>query len=436
MNMDREASLSRRDFAKAAVAIGGSAALAACMDRQGGQGDEGVDIPGGVDDPSTLGPTQFVWETATDDYGNEVAPRHHVMRLLDYAGDGTPDDSDRETVENAFRSLERAFEWSNEGLLFSIGYSPAYFDRFDSEVPDSVDLPQPEALSASEDPELDDSDAVLHLATDNEVALLQAEEALFGNRETANGVTMESTFEDVLEGPRENSHRRTGFVGAGLPAKHADDEEVRGVPDDAPIDEDAPLFMNFKSGFKKNQASTDRVRIQDGPFADGTTKHVSKLRTNLNQWYNQDSREQRVAKMFCPVHAEEDRVEGIGENLGDSSKIDDCIEDPVEMASEKGVVGHSQKMAAEAREDDEPLILRRDFDTTDGDYTGLHFASLQETIGDFVTTREAMNGEQYAEETSVGRELNNGIRQYLTTVRRGNFLVPPREHRALPPARP
>jgi hypothetical protein len=93
-------------------------------------------------------------------------------------------------------------------------------------------------------------------------------------------------------------------------------------------------------------------------------------------------------------------------------------------------------MAAEAREDDEPLILRRDFDTTDGDYTGLHFASLQETIGDFVTTREAMNGEQYAEETSVGRELNNGIRQYLTTVRRGNFLVPPREHRALPPARP
>jgi hypothetical protein len=437
MKLDREASLSRRTFAKAAVAIGGSAALSACMDRQGdGDGGEPVDIPAGVEDPATLGAAQFVWETGTDDYGNEVPPRHHVMRLLEYTGEGTPSEADREAVETALRTLERAFEWSNHGLVFSIGYSPAYFDRFDADLPDSVDLPEPEALSPSEDPELDDADVVLHLASDNEVALLQAEEALFGNRDQANGVSMEATFDGVLEGPRENSHRRTGFVGAGLPAENAANEDVRGVPDDAPIDEDSPLFMNFKSGFKKNQASIGRVTIQEGPFADGTTKHVSKLRLNLNQWYNQDSREQRVSKMFCPAHAEEGTVEGTGENLGDSSQLDDCIEDPVERASENGVIGHSQKIAADARKDDEPLILRRDFDTTDGDYTGVHFASLQETIEDFVTTKQAMVGEKYAKETSVGRQLNNGIRQYLTTVRRGNFLVPPREHRALPPARP
>jgi len=289
-------------------------------------------------------------------------------------------------------------------------------------------------MSAAEDPELDDADAAVHLASDNEVAVLQAEEALFGKRETANGVEMPATFEGVLEGPRDNTHRRTGFVGAGLPAEKK--TEARGIPDDAPVDEDSPLFMNFKSGFKKNQASIERVTIEEGPFAEGTTQHVSKLRLNLNQWYNQDSREQRVAKMFCPVHAEEGRVEGTGANLEDSSRIDDCIDDPVEMARDEGVVGHSQKMAADAREDDEPLILRRDFDTTDGDYTGVHFLSLQETIEEFVTTRRAMNGEQYAKETSVGRQLNNGIRQYITTVRRGNYLLPPREHRALPPVRP
>lgn len=434
MKMDREASLSRRDFAKAAVAIGGSAALSACMDRQAGEGEERVDIPGGVDDPSTLGTTQFVWETETDEYGNEIPPRHHVLRLLDYAGDGTPDQSDREAVETALQSLERAFEWSNEGLLFSIGYSPAYFDRYDGDLPENVDLPEPEALSPSEDPKLDDADALFHLASDNEVAVLQAEEALFGNRESANGVKLESTFEGVLEGPRETTHRRTGFIGEGLPAEQKD--KARGIPDDAPVNEESPLFMNFKAGFKKTQASTDRVRIDAGPFADGTTKHLSKLRLNLNQWYNQDSRKQRVAKMFCPAHANEEKVEGSGANLGDSSQVEGCAEESVERAREEGVVGHAQKMAADAREDGEPLILRRDFDTTDDDYSGLHFASLQEGIGDFVTTKQAMNGEKYAKETSVGRQLNNGIRQYITTVHRGNFLVPPRSHRALPPAQP
>jgi hypothetical protein len=436
MKPNEASGLSRRDFAKAAVAIGGSAALSACMDRfsDDPEASHSVDVPSGVDDPGSLAAAQFVWELRTDEHGNEVAPRHHVVRLLDYAGSGTPEDSDRGAVEDALSSLERAMEWSNEGLLFTLGYSPAYFDRFDEDLPDTVDLPEPEAMSVSESPELEDADAVLHLASDSPTAVLAAEEALFGNRKSVNDVELDGTFEGVLEGPRDNVHRRTGFVGAGLPTENK--TEARGIPDDAPVDDDSPLFMNFKSGFTKNQASIDRVTIQDGPFAEGTTQHVSKLRLNLDQWYNQDSREQRVAKMFCPVHAEEGRVEGTGANLGDSSRIDDCIDDPVEMAREKSVVGHSQKMAADAREDDEPLIIRRDFDTTDGDHTGLHFVCLQETIDDFVTTRQAMNGEKYVEETSIGRRTNNGIRRYIKPLRRGNFLLPPRDLRALPPAQP
>src|SRR6202000_1914696 len=38
-----------------------------------------------------------------------------------------------------------------------------------------------------------------------------------------------------------------------------------------------------------------------------------------------------------------------------------------------------------------PVILRRDFDTTDGGLAGLHFVSLQRSIADFVATRTAMN---------------------------------------------
>jgi len=47
-----------------------------------------------------------------------------------------------------------------------------------------------------------------------------------------------------------------------------------------------------------------------------------------------------------------------------------------------------------------------------------------------------MNGTDVAEQSAVGRRNNNGILQYIRTERRGNFLVPPRSLRALPPANP
>ena len=84
------------------------------------------------------------------------------------------------------------------------------------------------------------------------------------------------------------------------------------------------------------------------------------------------------------------------------------------------------------REDDEPLILRRDFDSTDDDRATVHFLSLQAHVREFVDTREAMNGTDVADGTAVGQRTNNGILQYMAVERRGNYLLPPREHRALP----
>ncbi len=68
--------------------------------------------------------------------------------MLDYASDGPPTDADREQVEAALRDLERAYEWSCEGLLSRAQYSPAYFDRFEADVA-GVDLPEPTALDPS-----------------------------------------------------------------------------------------------------------------------------------------------------------------------------------------------------------------------------------------------------------------------------------------------
>ena len=414
--------VSRREFVKAAVAIGGSAALAACTDRE-----EAPDVPTGPDDLSTLPERQHGWEAHlhTDDHGNRLAPNHNVLLLLDYDGEGTPSDADREQFETALRSLERAYQRGPGGLLFTVGYSPAYFERFDEPLPESAGLEEPEALTPLEDPELDRPDVIVHLASDYGQVVLAAEEALLGNRGELNGVEVEADVGDLVE----TVDRRTGFVGEGLPAENQD---VRGIPDSEPVPEESPLYMGFKSGFDKNQASEDRVTIEEGPFAGGTTQHASKIRLHLDQWYEQDSREQRVAKMFCPVHAEEDMVEGAGHNLGDESGVTEaCAEDVEEHAREAGMVGHSQK-AARAREDGSPIILRRDFDSTDDGAAGLHFVSLHRSIDDFVETREAMTGTDVAENSAVSTRQNNGILQYMSVLRRGNYLVPPRSKRALP----
>ncbi|MFW5938432.1 MAG: DUF7405 family protein, partial [Halanaeroarchaeum sp.] len=302
----------------------------------------------------------------------------------------------------------------------------SYFDRFDDPLPESVDLPHPEPLAPFEDPEMDDADVLVHLASDRPSVVLRAEQALRGNTRTLNGVEMDGALTDVFQ----SVDRRTGFVGAGLPAEHADVADVS----EGAISEDAPFFMGFKSGFEKNQASEDRVTIDAGPFAGGTTEHLSTMFIDLHQWYEQDGRYQRVGKMFCPHHAKTGAVEDVGDNLGTDSGMDDCA-DPVESGKSDGMVGHSQKMLS-ARENDEPVILRRDFDSTDGDRPGLHFVSLQESIADFVATREAMNGEAVADETAVGDRTNNGILQYMNVTRRGNFLLPPRSLRSLPPANP
>jgi len=418
--------VSRRAFVKAAVAIGGAAALAACQTR------ESPDLPTGPDSLERLPDRQHAWNDvlARDDHGNVLVPRHRVLLLLEYDGSGTPTGPERETVEAALSGLESAYPRSNEGLLVTVSYSRAYFDRFEAALPESVDLPAPAAMAPFEDPAFDTPDAVVHLASDYGSVVLGAEETLRGERDALNGVAVEDSLSEVFS----VADRRTGFVGAGLPA---DNQDVAGVPEGDHVPEESPMYMGFKSGFEKNQASEDFVTIGDGPFAGGTTQHLSLLRLHLDQWYEQDSRYHRVATMFCPAHAEEGAVDGVGENLGDTSEMTErgCPAHTTEDAHEHGVVGHSQK-SARARAEDSPLMIRRDFDSTDDERATLHFLSLQETIADFRETREAMNGVDVAADTPVGQRQNNGILQYLSVERRGNYLLPPRRHRALPTPRP
>nr|WP_284007920.1 Tat pathway signal protein [Halomicroarcula sp. YJ-61-S] len=423
--------LSRRQFCKAAVAVGGASALSACLGRF-------RDEPVPTGDPDTKPARQHAWREHIrhDEHGNSLLPEHQLLLYVDLDADGPPGEDARATVADALTTLDRAYEWSNDGLVFSVAYSRSYFDRFDESLPADLDLPEPRALSGFETPTFDTQDAVVHLASDNPDVVLEAEEGLTGDRATVNGEDVTARLTDVVT----VDSRRTGFVGAGLPAQHQD---AAGIPDGNPVPEESPLFMGFKAGFVGNQATEDYVTLDSGPFAGGTTKAVANLRQRLGDWYGEQDRREQVMEMFSPAHAENDLVEGIGDNLGANSEIDQYVDDIVDQAREYGRVGHAQKAARGNRDEDGNVkLLRRHFESTDDigsdqKVASLHFPTLQQRISDFEAVREAMNGSDIPAETpAVRQRVNNGILEYIFVRRRGYFLVPPRRHRSLPTPRP
>ncbi len=368
------------------------------------QDDEDL-VPLG-DSAAGLPPRQHAWNAslAVDEAGNTIAPRFHRLLMLDVRSSG--DDSVRR-LESALRTLERTLDWGPAGLLFVLGWSAGYFERWaQMESP----VPRPRPLSSFEAPELDDYDACLHLASNDEARLEEVEAALVrgGRFDGSDGPDLRAVF--TLR------ETRTGFIGNGLPG---DRMNVAGIP------AAAPMGMGFKSGFKKNQASEDDVTIADGPLKGGTTMHVSQIRTRLESWYRLLDEQQRVARMFAPQLSPH-QVRSLGDEAPTFAEAQDAT------AESYGVVGHLQT-TAQARRDGRPVILRRDFDTIDGGSTGVHFVSLQRSVDDFIATTEAMNAAHlsYINPSVKGTE-NNGINEFLFFQRRANYAVPSRSQRSFP----
>jgi hypothetical protein len=422
---------SRRAVLRLAVAAGSTSALSACASLTG-------DDSPSSGDPEDKPARQHAWNEhlRTDEHGNGKLPKHQVLLYVSLDHDGPPSDDDRRAVATALSTLDEAYEWSHDGLLHSIAYSPQYFERFEASLPKDLDLPHPTPLSPFEDPTFDTQDAVVHLASDRPDVVLRAEHALRGKRDDVNGTSVETPLTDAMT----VDSRRTGFVGAGLPAEHQD---AAGIPDSKPVPEESPLFMGFEAGFAGNQATEDYVTLESGPFAGGTTKVIANLRQRLEDWYGEQTYDQRVMELFSPGHAAENLVEGVGSNLGSDSNVDQFVDDIREHARSYGRVGHAQK-AARANRDDQGRVrlLRRHFESTDDidsdqPVASLHFPSLQRGISEFEDVRRAMNGTDVADEsTAVRQRVNNGILEYIFVRRRGYFLVPPRSLRALPRPNP
>jgi hypothetical protein len=364
--------------------------------------------------PSGLPLRQHAWEAtlARDAVGNPVAPRYD--RLLFFDVNGRPTKAHALILEAALRTLERTYQWGPSGLLFTAGWGPGYFKR---SLRIASPIPPARALSDFELPAIDDYDLCLHLASDDERRLASVEQALVDGAvlDGANGTLDISSALTWRE-------TRTGFAGSGLPARN---QNVGGIPPGSPVAKTSPLFMGFKSALVKNQASEDSVTISGGPFANGTTMSVSYMRLRLDSWYQNLDERERVARMYAPQVTPEQVDHFTTDAAGDPKLLGEAI-------SRYGVVGHAQTSAT-ARRSGKPLILRRDFDTTDGGQAGLHFVSIQRTIADFVKTRTAMNAASaQLQNPSIGDTVNNGINEFIFVLKRANYILPPRSQRSFP----
>ena len=183
--------------------------------------------------------------------------------------------------------------------------------------------------------------------------------------------------------------------------------------------------MGFRSNLKRNQATEDAVTIPSGAFAEGSMMHVSYMRLRLDEWYRVFNQRERVARMYSPQTTPAD----VGRLTTDAASEPGRLEEAIRRY---GVIGHAQA-SARARRNGKPLILRRDFNTTDGQQAGLHFVSLQRTIADFIRTRNAMNatGAQL-QNPAITDTVNNGINEFIFVLKRANYIVPPRRHRSFP----
>ncbi|WP_224333909.1 DUF7405 family protein [Haloprofundus halobius] len=408
--------VSRRTALTRLAAVTGAAGLSGCsrlLDPATGPGVDGLAAnPRG----DRLPDRQFAQAESlpTDGSGNDLQARYRRILLMDLQRE--PSVEDARTVERAMRTLEAAYDWHHEGLFHTLAWGTNYFERIGelSRVP--IDPPQ--VLSRTDKPELQSFDAALVLESDLPSHLAAAENALFGSRTRLEGESVDHRLDDVFR----IRGRRTGFLGEGLPAEHADAE---GVPGDA-LSGDEQMFMGFFSGRKRTQPAESSVAIPDGRFADGTTMHLSRLTVNLRDWYGTLDEHERIQRMFSPEFSAEDVA-----NLTDDVPFSNRVR---EHARDHDVVGHHEKVAQVRRDDtDEPLVLRRDFNTVDGGKPGVHFVAFQRKLDDFRRTRKAMNGWYVRDDSeAITDREHNGILNFVRVASRANFYVPARNDRSFP----
>ncbi|HEX9069339.1 MAG TPA: hypothetical protein VF807_11280 [Ktedonobacterales bacterium] len=356
----------------------------------------------------------------------------------------------RQRLEAALRAVEAAYPYAPSGVFMVMGYGLPFFrahvrpQTFAAHLPRMADTGMPallDAIAFPSDPatlKLEANDVVLHLRSDTLDHLHDVQHALFGRSGTLAG---RRAPDADLTGLLSVTSVRSGFVGRGLP-RHMAKQAHLAVADQIP--EAAPLFMGFTSSQHNGQAHEEAVSF-DGRrhpllaplttalptdyFAGGTTMHLSHLTENLDAWYA-ISYNERLARMF-----DSGAVSREGRVTVETAWLNP---NPAEVhASQTGIIGHNEAIQRGSRSPEgQALQMRADFNTMDAldgqpPAPGVHFVAFTAGSQIFHQSRLAMDGVDITEKHTL-QAHGNGINDFIQAMRRQNFLVPPRAHRAFP----
>jgi hypothetical protein len=372
----------------------------------------------------------------------------------------TPGIREQERLEAALRAVEAAYSYSPAGVFTLVAYGLPYFRAyvrpqvFEAHLPHMATTPDTgdtkgtpvllDAIRFPSDPSsmlLEANDIVLHLRSDVLEHLLDVERALFeGSGKLAGRSVSSANVADLFH----VTSRRTGFIGAGLPRRMAEQAGLRVA---SLIPDTAPLFMGFTSSQQAGQAKEVAVSFDGQPdpllpslttarpsdyFAGGTALHLSHLVEDLDAWYKL-SYDERVARMFhfnAPAPAGRVAVQTLWINPN-TTELD---------AQQRRVIGHNEAVQRGSRTSEgQALQLRVDFNTLDamdvlGESTatpGVHFLAFTPGAPIFHRSRLGMDDPVLAAQHGVEAKAN-GINAFIRATRRQNFLAPPRAHRAFP----
>src|SRR5579884_3435911 len=171
-----------------------------------------------------------------------------------------PGPHEQQRLEAALRAVESAYPYSPAGVFCVVAYGLPYFRSYVRPAVFAAHLPRmaqsgaPVLLDAvrfaGDPPEtaLESNDVAFHLRGDSLDVLHDVQRALFERTGTLAGQSAPSAdLSDLFH----VTSVRTGFVGAGLPRRMA---EQAHLPFAGEIPAEAPLFMGFTSTQRQGQA--------------------------------------------------------------------------------------------------------------------------------------------------------------------------------------
>ena len=377
----------------------------------------------------------------------------------------------RMTFEHALRQLERDNPRPPAGVAVTVAWGLPYFRRF---VPSQARRAIPIDLRASaarkqlvrvlEDTERFPSDPERIILENNDVAVLLRSDHLDAIEDAQRRL-----FDD-LRGMLAVTSIRSGFIGGGFDGGVSFPKWLAteaGIPGAHLIPDTAQLFLGFTSTVKAalgpskvaNFETLGYARLRDAYFVGGTHMHLSHLFENVNSWYVNFDRAERVNAMFRPQAAAVGRAQTIKQDAADAATAAEVRAD----FSRHRRIGHAGAIQTASRLQRDrvgadgtryskgtAVPQRADFNTLDNPFTwsahnrrdrfaatpaaGTHFVVFNPTADDFRRIRLAMDGilPNGVRLPLPPRSIGQGINSVFHTTHRQNFLVPPRAHRSFP----